>query len=249
MTSTETHRGGLDLAERLASRSMRILIVEDEPAIADFVERGAARRGPRRRGRLRRARRRAPRARVRRSTSSSSTACSPGSDGLAVLRAVRERQAGAARDRAHRAAARSPTASRASTRAPTDYLVKPFAFERARRARARAPAHARPVAGHGAFGRGHRDGPAVARGHPRRHARSHLSAKEFDLLAHFLRHPNQVLSREQLLSAVWGYDFDPQTNIVEVYVGYLRRKLSTPERPAPDRHAALRGLPPDGPVR
>jgi DNA-binding response OmpR family regulator len=61
----------------------------------------------------------------------------------------------------------------------------------------------------------------------------HLSAKEFDLLAHFLRHPNQVLSREQLLSAVWGYDFDPQTNIVEVYVGYLRRKLSLPDRPAP----------------
>jgi DNA-binding response OmpR family regulator len=60
-----------------------------------------------------------------------------------------------------------------------------------------------------------------------------LSAKEFELLAHFLRHPNQVLSREQLLSAVWGYGHDPKSNIVEVYVGYLRRKLGRDERPAP----------------
>jgi DNA-binding response OmpR family regulator len=60
-----------------------------------------------------------------------------------------------------------------------------------------------------------------------------LSAKEFELLVHFMRHPNQVLSREQLLSGVWGYDFQPQTNVVEVYVGYLRRKLGRPDRPAP----------------
>jgi DNA-binding response OmpR family regulator len=60
-----------------------------------------------------------------------------------------------------------------------------------------------------------------------------LSAKEFELLVHFMRHPNQVLSREQLLSGVWGYDFEPQTNVVEVYVGYLRRKLALPGRPAP----------------
>jgi DNA-binding response OmpR family regulator len=60
-----------------------------------------------------------------------------------------------------------------------------------------------------------------------------LSAKEFELLVHFMRHPNQVLSREQLLSGVWGYDFPPQTNVVEVYVGYLRRKLGRPDRPAP----------------
>jgi len=60
-----------------------------------------------------------------------------------------------------------------------------------------------------------------------------LSAKEFELLVHFMRHPNQVLSREQLLSGVWGYDFDPQTNVIEVYVGYLRKKLGVPESPAP----------------
>ena len=52
-----------------------------------------------------------------------------------------------------------------------------------------------------------------------------LTAKEFTLLETFLRHPGQVLSREQLLSHVWGYDFDPGSNVVDVYVGYLRRKL------------------------
>lgn len=54
-----------------------------------------------------------------------------------------------------------------------------------------------------------------------------LSAKEFILIETFLRHPNQVLSREQLLSAVWGYDYDPGSNIVDVYVGYLRKKISS----------------------
>ncbi len=52
-----------------------------------------------------------------------------------------------------------------------------------------------------------------------------LSAREFELLRTFLEHPNQVLSREQLLARVWGYDYDPGSNVVDVYVGYLRRKL------------------------
>ena len=52
-----------------------------------------------------------------------------------------------------------------------------------------------------------------------------LSAREFTLLETFLRHPDQVLSREQLLSRVWGYDFDPGSNVVDVYVRYLRQKL------------------------
>jgi DNA-binding response OmpR family regulator len=52
-----------------------------------------------------------------------------------------------------------------------------------------------------------------------------LTAREFALAETFLRHPGQVLSREQLLSHVWGYDFDPESNIVDVYVRYLRRKL------------------------
>jgi DNA-binding response OmpR family regulator len=52
-----------------------------------------------------------------------------------------------------------------------------------------------------------------------------LSAREFALAEAFLRHPGQVLSREQLLSQVWGYDFDPGSNVVDVYVRYLRNKV------------------------
>jgi DNA-binding response OmpR family regulator len=52
-----------------------------------------------------------------------------------------------------------------------------------------------------------------------------LSAREFILAETLFRHRGQVLSREQLLSSVWGYDFDPGSNVVDVYVGYLRKKL------------------------
>jgi DNA-binding response OmpR family regulator len=52
-----------------------------------------------------------------------------------------------------------------------------------------------------------------------------LTAREFTMLETLMRHRDQVLSKEQLLSHVWGYDFDPGSNVVEVYVGYLRKKL------------------------
>lgn len=52
-----------------------------------------------------------------------------------------------------------------------------------------------------------------------------LSAREFTLLETFMRHPGQVLSREQLLSAVWGIDFDGASNVVDVYLSYLRQKI------------------------
>jgi DNA-binding response OmpR family regulator len=63
-----------------------------------------------------------------------------------------------------------------------------------------------------------------------------LSAREFALAEMFFRHPGQVLSREQLLDHVWGYDFDPGSNVVDVYVGYLRRKLGK------DRITSVRGM-------
>jgi two-component system, OmpR family, copper resistance phosphate regulon response regulator CusR len=63
-----------------------------------------------------------------------------------------------------------------------------------------------------------------------------LSAREFALAEFFFRHPGQVLSREQLLSHVWGYDFDPGSNIVDVYVGYLRKKLGK------ERITSIRGM-------
>ena len=52
-----------------------------------------------------------------------------------------------------------------------------------------------------------------------------LPAREFTLAETFFRHPDQVLTREQLLDRVWGYDYNPGSNIVDVYVGYLRKKL------------------------
>jgi two-component system copper resistance phosphate regulon response regulator CusR len=63
-----------------------------------------------------------------------------------------------------------------------------------------------------------------------------LTAREFLLLELFLRHPGQVLSREQILSHVWGYDFDPGSNIVDVYVRALRKKLGA------DCIATVRGM-------
>jgi DNA-binding response OmpR family regulator len=63
-----------------------------------------------------------------------------------------------------------------------------------------------------------------------------LSAREFAMAEAFFRHPGQVLSREQLLDLVWGYAFDPGSNIVDVYVGYLRRKLGK------NRISSLRGM-------
>jgi len=63
-----------------------------------------------------------------------------------------------------------------------------------------------------------------------------LTSREFALAEIFFRHPGQVLSREQLLSHVWGYNYDPGSNVVDVYVGYLRKKLGK------DRIVAVRGM-------
>jgi DNA-binding response OmpR family regulator len=60
-----------------------------------------------------------------------------------------------------------------------------------------------------------------------------LSSTEFELLVYLLKNRGRVLSRDQILRAVWGYDHDPGTNVVDVYVGYLRRKLRSGERTAP----------------
>jgi DNA-binding response OmpR family regulator len=56
-----------------------------------------------------------------------------------------------------------------------------------------------------------------------------LTPREFDLLRYFLEHPRSVLERRALLLRVWGYDFGGDTNVVDVYVGYLRRKLGEPD--------------------
>jgi DNA-binding response OmpR family regulator len=209
--------------------SMKILVVEDETAIADFVQRGLEAEGY-------------------------SVACAldgpegerqaveedvdlvvldlmlPGRDGLTVLDSIHQSKPAlpvivlTAKDTVEDKVAGLDGGA-------VDYVTKPFSFDEltARiRAHLREPQHpeATTVDAAGI----HVD--LLSRGVTLNGEDVHLSTREFDLLVFFMRHCNEVLSREQILSAVWGYDFDPGTNVVEVYVGYLRRKLAASGGPA-----------------
>ena len=209
---------------------MKILVVEDETAIADFVQRGLEAEGY-------------------------AVACAddgpegerqaldddvdlvvldlmlPGKDGLTVLRSIRSEKPAlpvivlTARDAVDDKVAGLDGGA-------TDYMTKPFAFDEltARiRAHLRGPGQAREATELKAAGI-HVD--LLSREVTLGKEAVHLSSREFDLLVYFMRHVGEVLSREQILSSVWGYDFDPGTNVVEVYVGYLRRKLAASGGPA-----------------
>jgi DNA-binding response OmpR family regulator len=209
---------------------VRILVAEDEAAIADFVNRGLSAEGY---------------AVTVATNGNDALALAlsedfglivldrmlPGRDGLEVLAALRVAKPGL---RVILLTARTEIDDRVAglDAGAVDYITKPFSFdELAARVRAhlRTPSQTESTRLQ-ALGieldlltrRVSRDGIEVA-----------LSSKEFDLLTYFLRHPANVLSREQILSAVWGYSHDPGTNIVEVYVSYLRRKLGRPGSPAP----------------
>ena len=209
---------------------MRILVAEDEAAIADFIDHGLSAEGY-------------AVTVASRGDDALALALSedfglvvldrmlPGLDGIAVLEALR-----AAKPELGviMLTARTEIDDRVEglDAGAIDYMTKPFAFDELAacvRAHLRTPSQTRSTRLE-ALGieldlltrRVSRDGIEVA-----------LSSKEFDLLAYFLRHPANVLSREQILSAVWGYSHDPGTNIVEVYVSYLRRKLGRPGSPAP----------------
>lgn len=67
-----------------------------------------------------------------------------------------------------------------------------------------------------------------------------LSSKEFALLEYFLQNPGRLLTRQQILSSVWDYDFDPESNLIDVYVRYLRRKIDDPGQLS--RITTLRGM-------
>jgi two-component system response regulator QseB len=150
----------------------------------------------------------------------------PDLDGLDVLEGLRERGS-AVPVLVLSARGRLDDRVRGLNLGADDYLGKPFAFEELL-ARVRANLRPRTSAPPGALQAGRIsidplrreatvDGRAVS-----------LSAREFSLLKAFADHPGQVLSRQKLLSMAWDIDFDPQTNLVDVYVGYLRRKLGEP---------------------
>jgi two-component system, OmpR family, copper resistance phosphate regulon response regulator CusR len=200
----------------------RILIAEDEPRIAAFVEKGLRANGYATAvvadGRTALARARAGEADLL-----VLDIGLPGLDGFAVLRALRAEKVPlpviilTARDGVQDTVAGLEGGA-------DDYMPKPFRFEELlARIRLRL-AGSRPAESTmlrcGDLSLDLRTRRARAGGRT-----VDLSAREFALAETFLRHPGQVLSREQLLSNVWGYDFDPGSNVVDVYVRYLRRKV------------------------
>ena len=156
----------------------------------------------------------------------------PGRDGPAICRAIR--------------AAHIPTAILILTArgqledrvsgldsGADDYLVKPFAFEELL-ARVRALGRRFQVASDAGE---IRCGEIVMDNHTHKVRRASqpldLTTTEWNLLECFLRHPGQVLTRQQILDYVWSYEREVQPSMVEVYVSYLRRKLDRPGKPDP----------------
>jgi DNA-binding response OmpR family regulator len=209
---------------------MKILVVEDETAIADFVQRGLEAEGY------------AVECAVDGNEGERQALKGdpdlvvldlmlPGRDGLSVLDSIRAEKPAlpvivlTAKDTIEDKVAGLDGGA-------VDYVTKPFSFDEltARiRAHLREPANGSEATTVDAAGI-HVD--LLSREVTLGNEAVHLSAREFDLLVFFMRHCDEVLSREQILSAVWGYDFDPGTNVVEVYVGYLRRKLAASGGPA-----------------
>jgi two-component system response regulator MprA len=105
-----------------------------------------------------------------------------------------------------------------------DYLVKPFALEELL-ARIRALLRRRETERPETLRYADLALDIAAREARRSERRIELTTKEFELLALFLRHPRQVLTRDQIMEEVWGIDYDGESNVIEVYVGYLRQKL------------------------
>lgn len=157
----------------------------------------------------------------------------PGLDGLAVCRALRGLAVDGASPMVLMLTARDATADRVAglDAGADDYLVKPFAFEelearvRALLRRRRVPAGAEPL------GVDDLQVDPVTRCVRRGSREIELTAQEFDLLCFFARHPRHVLSRDQLLQAVWGGGSAATSNVVDVYVGYLRSKLEAGGEP------------------
>lgn len=155
----------------------------------------------------------------------------PGRDGIEVLAAIREAKPALP---VIVLTARGEVADRVEglDGGATDYMTKPFAFEElAARVRThlRQPAGASPAL----LEAGGMQLDLISRRVERDGLSVRLAEREAELLAHLMRRAGRVCTREEILASVWGYDHDPGTNIVQVYVGYLRKRLALPGSPAP----------------
>ncbi|MDP2711074.1 MAG: response regulator transcription factor [Solirubrobacteraceae bacterium] len=201
---------------------MRILIVEDEPKIASFVRRGLEAEG----FAVTVAARGDEGLQLARDSAFDLVILDlmlPGLTGEQVLDELRGSGDGVP---VIALSAKDAISDRVSTldAGADDYVTKPFSFsELLARIRARlrpTPQSASTTLAAGPMQLDLRTREVTVDG-----SSAELTSREFTLLEVFLRHPNQVLSQAQLLDRVWGFQHDPSSNIVEVYVGYLRRKL------------------------
>jgi len=208
---------------------MEILVVEDETGIADFLERGllAEGYGVRVAGDGETGTRLALDPEVDLVVLDRML---PGADGIEVLGRVRRTRPLLP---VIMLTAKAEVADRVEglDSGATDYVTKPFAFEEllARiRARLRDGVGTETVVEAAGIRL-----DLISREARRDDVATRLPEREAELLAYLMRHEGRVCPREDLLSSVWGYDHDPGTNVVQVYVGYLRRKLARPGSPAP----------------
>lgn len=154
----------------------------------------------------------------------------PGIDGLVVCREIR---AGGLQTPILMLTAKDAIPDRVAglEAGADDYLVKPFAFEellariKALGRRGAAIEPEKPLT----FADLTLD-PNTRMAH-RGERLIELTAKEYDLLELFMRHPNQVLTRDQIYNLIWGYDYGGESNIIEVYIRYLRSKLEAQGEP------------------